>query len=247
MSMRPAATRWFELLAAREDLTAAVEVLADTGRVELEFRSDTQTPVARPRLLESIEAYNQLARRYRAYWPQGEWRPGGRSGRPSDRLDRAMRRLRDWERAAAPWVQRLESLTGQRAELQLFATLLEHLPDDSLDFALLSRAGPALAARLFTLPAGSRIERLPGTLLQRSISAGAHEFLLAVGSAGDLDSLSAELSAVKGRAVPVPAMVSNRTMVRPSVRRIASATARAFWRRAAGRSPPVAFPGWVTR
>ncbi len=218
MSMRPAATRWFELLAAREDLTAAVEVLADTGRVELEFRSDAQTPVARPRLLESIEAYNQLARRYRAYWPQGEWRPGARSGRPGDRLDVAMRQLRDWERAAAPWVQRLESLTGQRAELQLFATLLEHLQDDSLDFALLSRAGPTLAACLFTLPAGSRIERLPGTLLQRWISAGAHEFLLAVGSARDLDSLGAELSAVKGRAVPVPAKLhGNRTATRAQV------------------------------
>jgi V/A-type H+-transporting ATPase subunit I len=205
MNMRPAATRWFELLAAREDLTAAVEVLADTGRVELEFRSDAEIPAGRARLLASIESYNQLARRYRAYWPQGGWLPGGRSGRPTDRLEGAVRQLRDWERAAAPWVQRLESLTGQRAELQLFATLLQHLPEASLDFALLSGAGPALGVRLFVVPAGSRIARLPATLLQHWISAAAYDFLLAVGLPADLDSLGAELSALKGRVVPVPA------------------------------------------
>ena len=42
MSLRPEPARWFELLAARDDIAGALEALARTDSIELETRSETQ-------------------------------------------------------------------------------------------------------------------------------------------------------------------------------------------------------------
>ena len=42
--LRPRATRWFEILAARDDATLVLEALARTGAVELEARSGAALP-----------------------------------------------------------------------------------------------------------------------------------------------------------------------------------------------------------
>ena len=43
MALRPTIAKWFELLVAREELTAALQCLADTREVELQAHSDTSS------------------------------------------------------------------------------------------------------------------------------------------------------------------------------------------------------------
>ena len=66
--IRPRPARWFELLVARDDTTRALEALAATGAVELEART-AALPPSLTELRPLMQQYNELAQRYRAYWP----------------------------------------------------------------------------------------------------------------------------------------------------------------------------------
>jgi V/A-type H+-transporting ATPase subunit I len=204
MALRPSAARWFELLTSRADLTLALETLARTGSVELEVHSDSRARLNLPDLRERLEEYSRLAQRYQHYWPEAESRPSFVPASPIRLLDRALKRLQAWEVQAAPRAHRVESLSGERADLQLLETLLLQVQDDTLDFDLLARAGPELAARLFVLPPDSRIQQFPAALLVKRYSSSRHDFLRVVGLPADIDALAVDLAAHKARVVAIP-------------------------------------------
>jgi V/A-type H+-transporting ATPase subunit I len=210
MSLRPVPARWFELLTSRDDLPRAVEAVARTGSIELETHSDTRARLSLVDLQAGMEEYNRLARRYHSYWPQTDLRPSSVPGRPAEVLERALRQLKAWEVAAAPLVRQLEALNAEHSDLRLLKEFLVHSEQDDLDFALLTHAGPALAARLYVLPPRTVIDRLPATALTERVGAERHDYLLAVGQAADLEALGAELVALKGRAVQVPDSLQGR-------------------------------------
>jgi V/A-type H+-transporting ATPase subunit I len=202
--MRPAKAVWFELLTAHDDLTLAVETLAQTGSVELETHSSLRERLSLSDLRGRMEEYNRLERSYHPYWPQADVRPGSVSGSPKRILDSALERLSAWEVAAAPLVARLERLISEHSELRALEAMLAHFKDDTLDFGLLAASGPVLAARLFVLPPGTPIEELPASLLVKRASSASQDFMLAVGRVDDLDSLATEMVARKGRVVNLP-------------------------------------------
>lgn len=208
MSIRPEHARWFELLTTREDLTTAVEVLAATGSIELETQSDTHAVVNLQDLHERMEEYNRLARRYESYWPEVQPQASKISGSPNVMLDDALKKLLAWEQAALPLIQQLESLTGEQTELKLLETMLANMKGETLDFSILSGPVATLAARLFVLPAATRVEHQPGAVLTSRVNTESGDFLLAVGTVADLDTLGAELAISKGREVAVPGYLS---------------------------------------
>ena len=63
MSLRPEPARWFELLAARDDIAGALEALARTDSIELEPRSETQARLDLSDLHDRIEEFGRLERR----------------------------------------------------------------------------------------------------------------------------------------------------------------------------------------
>lgn len=205
MSLRPAHARWFELLTSRDELTLAVETLARTGDVELETQSGTRANFNLQALKERMEEYNRLLRRYQAYWPASRGITDTLPERPDRLLDSALSRLHAWEEQAAPLVLRIESLVREQTDLKLLAEMLAAAPVETLDFTLLASAGPVLASRLFVLPAKIRIRELPASVLNIKVHTDAHEILLAVGPAGDIESFSAEMAALKGSVMPLPA------------------------------------------
>ena len=210
MSLRPVRARWFELLTSQDELTLAVETLARTGRVELETQSGTHTRINLQGLQGRMEEYNRLARRYQLYWPESAARVETLPDRPDRMLDSALQWIQAWEKMAAPLVLRLEALTHEQAELTLLAEMLAATTEESIDFGRLGKAGPALASRLFVLPPKSRIKELPGTLLHIRTRSEAHEFLLALGPATDIEAFSKELVALKGSAMHLPAWLQGR-------------------------------------
>ena len=204
MTLRPVPARWFELLTTQEDLTFALETLAATGCIELEIHSDVYPAISFQNLQKRLQEYTRLVRHYQPYWPPGERPPAMRSGSPGAVLDAALQRLLAWERAALPLIRRLESLSGELTDLRLTAAMLGNATDEAFDYSLLTGAGTLLAVRLYAMPAGSRISRLPGRVLGSWVGTDADEFLVVVGTAGDLDLLAVELTAFRARAVQLP-------------------------------------------
>lgn len=72
--IRPEAARWFEILAARDDAFVALEALAMTGAVEIEWRRTEPGAAAATEINRLLREYGILTRRYRAYWPAARLR-----------------------------------------------------------------------------------------------------------------------------------------------------------------------------
>lgn len=204
MALRPTATHWFELLVAREDLMAAVEVLANSSRVELEGRGEPSTPLVPTdfrHLLDELDALEQL---YGAFWPKPRARqPDGR-GEPRALLDGALQRLRDWRDSAAPVVDRLREQLRERDDLFEIDTLIRDAGVRLPDLRQLSAAGPMLEARVYLLAAGTRVEALPASVIAQPIAAEDRNFLLAVGLQNEMQELDRIMQLQKARQVQLP-------------------------------------------
>lgn len=204
MSLRPVPARWFELLTTREELVRAVEALAHTGSIQLESQSRTTRQAVMPDLRDRFEEYNRLQQRYRHYWPDGYAPPATVAERPDARLEHALERLRAWQKAADPVIERLEAIDSERADLQRLRQMLLAAPAMQLDFNLFSDTGPNILARIFILPLGSRLAAIPPALLAIHVSSAENLFLLVVGLRADVQQLQKDLALLKGRTLPVP-------------------------------------------
>lgn len=218
MSIRPVPARWFEMLITREDLVKAVDVLARTGDVELETHSEATQRATMPDLRDRFEEYNRLLRRYQAYWPRKDLRPSAAPGQPAQRLDHALSQLNAWQKDSEAQILQLEQLQNEQSELALLQDLLNNLENETLDFGLISHAGPALNARLFILPITAHIAQLPPSVLSVRARSKACLFLLAVGPAINMETLQRDMILQKGRSVEIPPWLSgNRSQVMQQV------------------------------
>lgn len=205
MRLRPVPARWFELLTVQDDLTMALEALARTNSVELESYSKAGTRMAMPELHERMDEFNRLAQHYQRYWPTGTVRATTpSSGSPSTILDQALQRLHSWRQPAEPLIVRLDKLHDEQAELTLIREMFETFAYPNLDFGLLTRVGPALACRLFVLPVHTKPARMLALVLSTACQTKQHNFLLTLGSAGDIEAQEQDLIALKGRRLPLP-------------------------------------------
>ncbi len=69
MSLRPASANWFELLVMRDDLAAAMKVLASSRCGELQSHGEARAPMRMPECRELLEDFDELERRFRHHWP----------------------------------------------------------------------------------------------------------------------------------------------------------------------------------
>lgn len=132
MSLRPASANWFELLVMRDDLAAAMKVLASSRRVELESHGEARAPLLMPECRELLEEFEELERSYRHHWPPPVPNRKGKRGEPYAMLQDALFSLRRWASEGGEVVERIERLTGRRDEEQRLFELFrdaEDLPD----------------------------------------------------------------------------------------------------------------------
>jgi V/A-type H+-transporting ATPase subunit I len=94
-------------------------------------------------------------------------------------------------------MQRLDVVNSRINDLRLLQDFLGSDQSSTLNYRLLTAAGPTLAARLFLLPSRSRLENIPPSVLWQEFSAPEHDYLLLVGTIEDLDALTAELAIKK--------------------------------------------------
>jgi V/A-type H+/Na+-transporting ATPase subunit I len=210
MGIRPQAARWFELLTPREELTKALECLAETQAVELQTHSQPEQALELPGLDLALEKYGELARLFGAWWPPGEIPPIEEALEPVSAMHEALANLHAWAVDAAPLIEEIEKLeisVSQLAELDqaLDASNLR-LPD----LHRLAAAGPMLAVRFYRLPPGIQPRTLPPSILTQSlISSGGIPHLIAVGPGPQIDALDRQMAALKARHVNLPDWLPN--------------------------------------
>ena len=206
--IRPRAARWFEILAARDDATLALEALATTGAVELEARPTAVLPAALADLRPQLAEFAELSLRYHAYWPRTRHTTSPFPEPPAATLARSLGHLRAWAGEAEPAILQLQRCEAERTELLLWRRVLAAIGDSAIDFARLAGAGPVLHARLFVFPPDSEPELPPGTLTRTVDLDGKMECALSaltVGAADDVQALAQQAALLKGRAYEAPA------------------------------------------
>ena len=203
MSLRPASANWFELLVMRDDLAAAMKVLASSRRVELQSHGEGRAPMLMPECRELLEEFDELERLYRHHWPPPAPHEHDERAEPYNMLQHALDRLRRWATDARDVVERLERLTERSNDQDL---LLEMLRDaESLpDLAQFSQAGPMLDSALFLLGSGEWPTTTPGTVITQRVVIPAHRFLLAVGLPDEMSELEHQLHAQRARRLALP-------------------------------------------
>jgi V/A-type H+-transporting ATPase subunit I len=210
VSLRPVPASWFELLVLREDLTVAIDVLAQSSRIELQSHGESSATLLMPECRELLGEFDELEQRYRRYWPTPRRHEPDEHLEPHRTLVGALQRLRAWARDAHDLVARIESLGGERSDLGIVRSLLvdaRPLPD----LALFGNAGPMLAASVFLLSGDGWPESLPGSVIARRAVTPEHEFLFAVGLPTDIAALERQLGMQKARKVELPADLPGET------------------------------------
>ena len=206
--IRPRPARWFEILAARDDATQALEALATTGAVELEARRTAVLPAALADLRPQLAEFADLALRYHAYWPADRRTASAFPEPPATTLARALAHLRAWADDAEPVIQQIQRCAKERTEILLWRRVLATIGESVIDFERLAGAGPVLHARLFVFPPDSEPELPPGTLVRNVDLDGTMVCALAaltVGNADDVEALVQQSALLKGHVYDAPA------------------------------------------
>jgi V/A-type H+/Na+-transporting ATPase subunit I len=205
MGIRPQAARWFELLTPREELTKALECLAETRAVELQTHSQPEHALELPGLPKALDEYGEFARRFGAWWPDGEIPPIEEALEPVGAMQDALARLRAWAAAAEPLISEGEKLEVQTSQLAELDQALD-APNLSLpDLHRLAAAGPVFGARFYRLPPKTEPRSLPTSVITQSLlSNDGIPHLLAVGPRVQLEGLDRQMMALKARHVALP-------------------------------------------
>jgi V/A-type H+-transporting ATPase subunit I len=196
--LRPVPARWFEALVAHDDAAAALETLAYTGTVELEVHAPRQALAPLAELKPALDAYGDLASRYRPYWPapSGATPDGSRS--PREILEEGLERLAEWGKAADPVIRRLQALEQEAAELEIWRELFEGHQGSEIEFDLLHHPDGMLAWRLYVFPLDASLP-LPEGVLARRFPLKHQACVLVVGPPEVVADLDRQATALKGR------------------------------------------------
>ncbi len=205
MSLRPTPAQWFELVTVHKELARVMECLSRTGAVELEARSSAADRLLFPGLDEALKAQRELARRYHTYWPAPAAVESRASEPLSETLKTALARLAAWMDSATPLIAEREQLNQETTDLAHLHAALSSAADAFPDLSLLCGAGPKLQARLVTLPAGTPLREVPALVLYKPWQTPDASYALIVGRPADIGDIEAQLPALKGRMVPLPA------------------------------------------
>ena len=218
MISRPQPARFFQLLCARDDLPRAMGVVASRFGLQLEAEADTEGagrfPTLTPELTQRLDRYQELADRYRLYWPAEKSRPEMSvppGGQALELLDQALAALEAWRLAADPIIQQYQASKGLATDLDLLFEMLTHLDESSLDFSAINHGADAnsqrfLAARMFVIPELWQ-EELPlePLTLSRTVVGEFNTFLVVVGVPSEIATLADWVASVRGRVLEVPA------------------------------------------
>jgi V/A-type H+/Na+-transporting ATPase subunit I len=200
--MRPLPTRWFEILAARDDAFMALEALAAAGCVEIEWHP--ATAAADPlRSAELLKDFAELARKYRPYWPAAATRLSAERRAPLDTMQAALQTLAQWSTAAETPIGELQRAEAQLRELRLTEDALRAMTEARIDFSQLAQASHGVIASVFALPPRA-VLATPQDVLTREALLPSERLVLAIGPTASIEAMARAATEVNGRRARFP-------------------------------------------
>ena len=200
--IRPQPACWFEIVVARDDAFIALEALATTGAVEIEWHRGGPAPDAVAQVNRLLRDYGVRSRRYRAYWPAARLRSSTRVA-PADALAAALAAIGAWSVDADPVIAQLQDAETEISQLDTIARVMTQLRGAPIDFSAVGQPGGRLLACVFVFPKGARLA-LPPSALLHPLDLGEETYLLAVGAPETIELLAQEVAAANGRRARVP-------------------------------------------
>lgn len=206
MMFRPRPCRWFELIAARDDVASVLETLARSGAVELQTHERRAGPLIVVGAGQLLERFHELAKTYRTHWGEPGGGPPGRFVDPAAQLAERVAQVEAWRADADALITELERLASQRRTLSDLARLLRaggaRLPRPEL----LAGAGRYLVdARIYAVAEPPEATELPaGVLPLVVVDPEGGAFVVAVGRRDDLALLDERFTARGARRVVWP-------------------------------------------
>ncbi len=215
--LRPASTRWFEVLCPRSEGVHTVAELAATGAVEVEVRERAPTHFPIAELAAGLAEYAELYARYQRYWARGVLRRKPLVEPPAVAMERGLARIHAWRREAGPLIDTLQACEEELTGLKWLGQILTKVAEGPLDFALVTQTGPVLGTFCTILP-GDLDPKLPDWVIPRSVPWQDERCYMILGPADRLDQVKHQLKAMKGRIIERPAWLKG--SARESVARI---------------------------
>ncbi len=203
MMLRPASTRWFEVLCPRAESVRTVTALASTGAIEIEVRQRAPSELPVQQLAEGLTEYQALAQRYGRYWARGHLHQGVLVEAPSMVLERALARIGAWRREVDPLIDILQGSEEELIRLKWLAQIIERIAESPLDFGAVARSGPILGTFCAILPREAELT-LPEWAIPRSVPWEQERCYMFLGPRDLLDQLKLLVQAVKGRIIERP-------------------------------------------
>ena len=201
--LRPATTRWLELLCPRSESVRAVAELAATGAIEIQVRLGAAQDFPLRHLAQGLAEYRELYARYGFYWERGRLRRAPLAEAPDLVLGRALGRIHAWSRDADPLITVLQDSEEELTRLDWLTRILGSIPGSSLDFTLLVQSGPVLASVCAILPRDAQ-PQLSDRLILRSVPWEDERCLMLLGPADDLEQAKHRIKGAKGRIIERP-------------------------------------------
>jgi V/A-type H+-transporting ATPase subunit I len=202
--LRPASTRWFEVLCPRGESVRTVAELARTGAVEIEVRSGAPEDFPVQNLAPGLAEYEKWLPRYGRYWERGSLRHMPLVEAPCLVLDRALARVEAWRRDADPLIDALQDCEEELTRLRWLIRIIGRIEDSALNFRLVTASGPLLGTFCAILPRDAD-PRLPEWVLPRTVPWEDERCYMILGPADRLDQVKQQVKAVKGRIIERPA------------------------------------------
>ncbi|WP_296809421.1 V-type ATPase 116kDa subunit family protein [Thiocapsa sp.] len=201
--LRPASTRWFEVLCPRRESVRTVTELARTGAVEIEIRDRVCGDFPLEHLSEGLGVYEALRVRYGRYWERARLRRKMLVESPDVVLERALARIGAWRCEADPLIDILQSCEEELTRLKWLAQVIGKIIDSPLDFGAVARSGPVLGTFCAVLPRDAR-PQLPDDVIPRQIPWGDEYCAMILGPRDRLDAVKRLVQAAKGRVIERP-------------------------------------------
>jgi len=201
--LRPASTRWFEVLCPRAESVRTVTTLASTGTIEIEVRPRAPSELPVQHLAEGLNEYQALAQRYGRYWARGRLHQRVLVEAPSVVLDRALARISAWRREADPLIDILQDSEEELTRLKWLARIIEEIAESPLDFGAVARSGPILGTFCAILPREAGLN-LPDWAIRRSVPWEQERCFMLLGPRDRLDQLKLLVQSAKGRIIERP-------------------------------------------
>jgi V/A-type H+-transporting ATPase subunit I len=200
--LRPASTRWFEVLCPRRESVRTVAELSRTGAIEVEVRqgADEDYPIQD---LSRLEEYKKLLPRYGRYWGRGTLRRSQLVQYPMAVLNHALERISAWRREADPVIDALQECEEELVRVRWLTRIIERVEDSVLDFGLVTGCGPVLGTFCAILPRSAK-PALPDWIVARVVPWEDERCYMILGAADRIDQVKHQIKGVKGRIIERP-------------------------------------------